>query len=205
MWDIPARPRSGVKNCHAVGVYSFVFDDDLRMFACLNWTALAANDYGDTVGFHNHHRDLTLKPVFGEIENIEITWEDNENGTRPYRLWSWDSTLRGGRGRFTSTEQLHYLKQRTVRTLTQSSRAVSLPWARLHTIKQTSKQVGWFVREGEVGTERETFNFSRNNLRSWHRQANFYEELEGDELWAVWSEVRGYAINARKRNAGLRD
>lgn len=205
MWDIPVMPRSGIRNCHAVGVYSFVFDDNLRMFACLNWTGLAANDYGDTVGFHNHHRDLTIKVAFGEIENIELDWESDDNGTIPYRLWSWDSELRGGLGRFTPTARIEHLKQRMVRTLTPTTRALALPWTRLHTIKQTSKQVGWFVREGRVGTESRTYNFSRNDLHSWHKQGKFYEELEGDELWAVWSEVRGYAMNTRKRNARRRD
>jgi hypothetical protein len=201
MVEIPETPVSGVANCHAEGVYSFVFSNTLRMFACLNWTGLAANEYGDVVGFHDHHRSLTLEVAFGEVENIGIHMVDSDNGTKPYRMWEWDSTLRGGAGRFTDCGIVLCSGSRTCTTLTQRSPAFNLHWSALHTVKQVTKKVAWFVREdpdsSQVGL---TQNWSRNDLSHWHEQADFYKPLQGGELIDVWNDVRGLSINARKRN-----
>lgn len=200
-WNIPEKPISGVRNCHAEDVYSFVFPDHLRMFACLNWTGLGANDYGDVVGFHDHHTTLTLKVAFGELENIDVSLFEKDNGTRPYSMWEWDSALRGGLGKFVRVGFGGFIGPRTITSLTQRSPELRLHWSDLHTVKQVTKKVAWFVQEALHSSQAgRTQNWSRNDLSQWHEKGDFYVPLEGGELIDVWNEVRGLAINARKRN-----
>lgn len=199
--EIPERPTSGVANCHAEGVYSFMFEGGLRMFACLNWTPLAANDYGDAVGFHDHHVDLTIKVAFGELENITPRFTHLNTGTAPYRHWQWHSALRGGRGRFVRGDGCAtFLKVREVQTLTQGSSSLRLRSTDYHTVKQCSKKVGWFVLESGIDRPGPSGNYSRNDLTNWHDTGEYYQPLEGDHLLEMWNEVRGLAINAKKRS-----
>ena len=63
---------SGLAHCHARGLYSIVLQTApmVRLFYAAPDHALYRNQTGRVVGFHAHHCNLTLIPVFGQITNV---------------------------------------------------------------------------------------------------------------------------------------
>lgn len=63
---------SGLAHCHARGLYSIVLQAApmVRLFYAAPDHALYRNQTGRVVGFHAHHCNLTLIPVFGQITNV---------------------------------------------------------------------------------------------------------------------------------------
>lgn len=63
---------SGLAHCHARGLYSIVLQTTpmVRLFYAAPDHALHRNQTGRVVGFHAHHCNLNLIPVFGEITNV---------------------------------------------------------------------------------------------------------------------------------------
>lgn len=186
---LPVSPISGVKNCHAEGVYSFMISEDQRVFATTEWTPLAANDFGDAVGFHDHHRDIGLRVVLGEILNITARPGKHPY---PYKPWTWDSTLRNGSGRFTPIERdlTGPSNQSTVTLLNRSTGYLDLNRYELHTVKQLSKMTAWIVSEYGESTGQPTTTWSRMNLSNWHTLSEWYQPMTKAEINQVWGAIR---------------
>lgn len=204
---LPSEPVSGVANCHAEGVYSFVLDDDRRIFACLNWTTIAANEYGDAVGFHDHHRDVNIKVLSGEIKNTELSVRNPlphdfissdllpSSEEHPYRFnpWCWDSSLRGGKGKFSPDDETRLIAKNSVLSmvLTPSSSNLYIPKNIFHTISQLTKVAIWMVTEEGPSTGQNTTTWSREDLFNWHRRnIQWYSPIQGKEMLSVWNIVR---------------
>lgn len=188
------EPISGVKNCHAEGLFSLVFNDDLRMFATTEWTSLAANAYGDAVGYHDHHRDLEIKVVVGEIENISpqltVSLRDRYRG---YSQWQWDSKLRGGKGQFSLAEDPdEFIAEVAYRMiLTPDSAPLTLPFDEVHTINQLSRVSAWFVKESGPSMISRTSTWSRADLSDWHLRSQWYVQMSESEVKQLWTRIKG--------------
>ena len=185
------KPLNGVANCHIEGVFSFVLNEDQRVFATREWTTLGANDFGDVVGFHDHHRDLRIDVLLGEIVNLSASVAHEHSGEShpyPYAKWTWDSTLRGGSGHFIRSHRSLPLRNRFIHTvLTPDTDTFRLDAADLHTIKQLTKVTAWMVTETSASTQQPTVNWSRQDLTNWHSaHPDLYRPLTEKELERVW-------------------
>lgn len=201
-----ATPISGVKNCHVEGLYSLMFEDGLRMYATTEWTSLAANAYGDALGFHNHHTDIRLKVITGEIENISPVMDRTEKLSAGHARWTWNSPLRGLAGHFVQTDNestvapgeegwnppMEYVTDYAFRTrLHPGSTTLSLYANEVHTVNQLTRVTAWFVKELGSSSKRPTYTWSNQNLSKWHEQAAWYVPMNSTEIRALWKKIKG--------------
>lgn len=165
------------------------------MFVVDNWTTLAANDFADAIGYHNHHRDVTLKVVVGELENIQPQLSpEYALEFLPYTTWEWDSKLRGGKGQFIKSEPTldGYISNKQIKIrLTKDSPSLFLNSSSIHTVKQLSRFTAWYVSESGHSTDDLTRTWSRRNLSNWHNEGDWYIPMSTPELKKLWKNVKG--------------
>ena len=213
-------PVSGVKNCHCEGLFSLMFEDGLRLYATTEWTPLAANSYGDVVGFHNHHVDIQLKVILGEIENISPQMEHREQRSAGYSIWEWNSPLRERVGHFSQLpvevvdkvksgawkeEDVKvwltpdvYVSDCAFRTkLHPDSSTLELDRYEVHTVNQLTRNTAWFVKEYGPSTGLPTYTWSTHDLSDWHsRGDDFYVPMSQREVSLLWKKIKGAVKNA---------
>lgn len=191
-------PISAVKNCHIPGLVSFILDENRRIFAANNWTTLAANDFGDAVGVHNHHRNISIKVLSGELMNIEAgkVWKPAPIHPYNYRKWIFDSKLRGGAGSFRLDDTGYGISPEMEFTLlTPGSRTLYLDTWQLHTVKQLTKLCVWEVTESGPSTVSQTENWSRMNLTNWGEDCDYYIPMSHGEMMKAWSVIKSTVPN----------
>lgn len=173
----------GLKNCHVEGLYSMMMDEDHRMFVCLEWTELSVNDFGDAVGFHNHHREINIKVIHGELVNIDAFMTHRDTDVLPHKMWKWDSKPRGGEGDFVQVKSNETnLSYRLLHTmLNPGTGGIRLRTCDLHSVKQLTKSCAWIVSEVGPSIETQTVNWSRNNLSKWSAH-NKYVPMNDNDL-----------------------
>lgn len=182
-------PVSGVANCHVLGLYSFIINDDLRVFATTDWTTLSSNIRGEALGFHDHHRDISIKVLTGQILNVQP--EMNRGNPCPeFKKWRWDSKLRGGAGDFAkASPSVEFVSNRTlIEELSARTPPAFLRHEDFHSVVQLSKRAVWVVREHGASTLAETTTWSREDLSKWSSR-DMYQPLPPESIRKVWSSV----------------
>ena len=168
------------------------------MFATTEWTTLAANDYGDAVGFHDHHRDLTLKVVVGEIENLLPDIDTfNHVEYMPFSPWIWDSSLRGGKGTFKKFERgphTGFISNTMTRVrMNKFSEPQFMYSFATHSVTQKTRHTAWFVEESGESSGKPTKTWTRRDLTGWHNEADWYQPMTDTEIAKLWRHVKGLA------------
>lgn len=184
------KPISGVYNCHVRGLNSFMMTDNLRVFVSTNWTPLSVNYYGDAVGFHNHHRDIELQILYGEIFNVQAFPVIGQRHPFGFNAWEWDSSLRGGKGKFTKLQtQLNISPKMLTTCLAPDSPAFPIRNNELHTVVQYSKVAAWAVTESGPSMSSRTLNWSRGKLDEWSAD-DLYVPMK--DPVAAWNQIKPY-------------
>lgn len=189
-WKTLTTPVSGVANCHVPGLYSLVFDEDTRVFILDDWTSLAANLFGEAVGLHNHHRNISIKVIQGELLNISA--QPNRGIPHPsgLKMWVWDSTLRGGKGKFTGPDSGQFLSSEwKVQALSKDTPPLFIPQKELHTVQQVSKRAVWVVRESGKSSNRPTVNWSIKDLSKWSSK-DLYVPMSKTAVKKLWEAIK---------------
>lgn len=157
--------KNSYRNCHAVGVDSFLLKDGLRMFRAEGgYTLESKHLLSPVVGFHTHKTDLDIVVLSGEITNALITLTEYGDKIMEYRFTSFirdgkiDMHLNGdvcceliSRQKITAGESLH-LDSREIHTI----------WT-----NETPIPPAWLIYEGKeddyyeplIYTNRKNFDF----------------------------------------------
>lgn len=188
-WNNLDKPISGVANCHVSGLYSLVFTEDIRVFIVDDWTPLAANLFGEAVGLHNHHRNIAIKVIQGEILNISAKANRGIPHPSGLKMWRWDSKLRGGKGKFTGPDPEQFLSSEwTVQALSKTTPPLFIPSKELHTVQQVSKRAVWVVRESGKSSGKPTVNWSMKDLTKWS-QKDLYLPMSKTAVRKLWDST----------------
>jgi len=188
-WNNLKNPISGVANCHVPGLYSLVFSDDIRVFILDDWTSLAGNLFGEAVGFHNHHRNISIKVVQGELLNIATSADRGIPHPLKFTPWVWDSKLRGGKGKFIASPKGEFISAESKATaMAQASPPLFMKASELHTVQQVSKRAVWVVRESGRSTGKPTVNWSVKDLSKWS-QKDLYVPMSKTSVKKLWDLI----------------
>ena len=107
---IEAIVKRSLRNCHAIGVDSLVLTTDpmVRVFVAHPTHTLWMNKppHPMSVGFHPHHCDVVLAPIFGRILNLSVSDVGDEYDFTSLNVYRYESPILGKSGRFTSTHEL---------------------------------------------------------------------------------------------------
>ena len=185
--DLP-KPVSGVANCHVVGLFSFIVDDNTRVFLTNDWTTLSVNFLAEALGFHNHHRSISIKVLNGELLNIAPTMTYGTPHPCGFKPWEWDSILRGGKGAFSLTvdEGLYVSDEFKTTHMDVKTPPHYMSASTLHSVQQLTKRTAWAVREHGESTGKPTQNWSAKDLTKWHKQHNMYLPLSQASIHSLW-------------------
>lgn len=168
-----------------------ILGEDQRMFVCLDWTELSVNDFGDAVGFHDHHREFHLRVIHGELINIDAFEVTRDTDVLDHSCWVWDSKPRGGEGKFNkvpgTTNKLSYRLLHTM--LNPGTSGLRLRTDQLHTVKQLTKSCAWIVTEVGPSTNAPTVTWSRSRLDKWNA-ADKYVPMAEKEILKIESFAR---------------
>lgn len=107
--------RNTLFNCHAKGLHSIMFIDKpeqrIRAFIAENdhelWKNGKSYSYVEdmSVGFHSHHCNVTLAPIYGDIYNVSMK-EVNPGSGVPMVMYKYHSKILAGEQRFTKLNEL---------------------------------------------------------------------------------------------------
>lgn len=165
---IEAIASRSLVNCHAMGVDSLVLGVDpiLRIFVAREnhtlWTNMPDQTY--SVGFHNHHCDVTLVHLTGIWSNEMLAQSGGvEISLAPYR---YESIIAGKSGAFSASG-----RERTWRVRAFSQPVNSPIFMRaqeLHTIWVPRHSVAaWMVIEGSEDLAYKSVCWSNDDLTRW--------------------------------------
>lgn len=188
--DLP-KPVSAVANCHILGLFSFIINDDTRMFLTNDWTTLSANALGEVLGFHNHHRSISIKVLKGELLNMAPIMTYGTPHPCGFKPWKWDSLLRGGQGAFVPRldEGLYVSDEFRTTHLDVKTPPLYMGASVFHSVQQLTKRTAWVVREHGESTGVATENWSAKDLSDWHKQPNMYVPVTPASVQKLWSST----------------
>lgn len=163
--DIEKIASQSLINCHAYGLDSIVLDDTpgamVRVFLARRLHDMWKNELPlgreMSVGFHAHHCDVKLMPIYGRVWNCLAT---PAPGLTPLYAFDYHSKIREGKGGFVRAAQ----KDRTFKIeMTEIQGSLSLKAWDIHSIYvPQSHQAAWVVFESKENPWYEPITYSNN-------------------------------------------
>lgn len=190
-----------LKDCHARGVDSILFDDTpesrIRLFVARENHELWKNTpYPDedilTVAYHGHRCDLTLDVVHGTIDNL-VADHTGSFGSSSYAEFIFDSKIKGGSGGFRKTKAVTDIEFMDVNRLGDYSleKSIFLPANVLHTIwVPMGEKAAWFVYEGKEDPDYKPICYSNADLENFDA-SDMYQPMDKDYLLQTLEELFG--------------
>lgn len=139
-----------IVNCHAMGVDSVVLagPNMTRAFVAHKNHELWRNLPGDnimSVGYHAHHCDVRLEPIYGCVYNLSVARSEIRMSAKGrYREFMYRSPITGGKGEFVSTGKRYEFSPWIHRL----SKAVEMKACEVHTIYvPRGEEAAWYVFE----------------------------------------------------------
>lgn len=199
-----------LKDCHARGVDSILFDDTpgarIRLFIANENHELAANIPSNTdkggllsVSYHPHHCDLSLEVVDGIIFNVSV--EEVRDGQFFNEHWPlfdkfrYQSAIKDGQCGFVKESSGH----RFYRSAIMRSPGLVMPRGAeldlvaddLHTIGvHAGERAAWFVYEGAAEPNYENICYSNSDLENFD-SSGMYQPMDKEYLLNSLAKVFG--------------
>lgn len=168
--ELGAIAKRSLRNCHAMGLDSIMFDDTpearIRCFIAAPEHDMFRNCAGSklSVALHSHHCDVVLSPIFGDTYNISTI---GCIGRMPYKAYKYQSQVTTGKGAFARYGDGGYdLGVRLEHT--RLVRPLALNAADIHTIfVPWGKPAAWWVHEGKENPNYDGLAYSNDDLEAF--------------------------------------
>lgn len=159
-----------IRNCHVKGLHSVVMSEHrgrlTRMFMADTDHELYQSTDADRplLAYHAHHRDITIRPLYGDITNIIV--EFASNGPIQVAQWLYESAIRDGRGGFRATDQWVRLAIKQLDYLRSDfGDSVDMRADVMHTVEvKRGECAAWIVEEGEADPDYRPYAYSAADL-----------------------------------------
>jgi hypothetical protein len=197
--QLPIMARKSFKNCHVKGLYSIMLlespERTIRLYYADKDHELYKNspdsESGLSLGFHNHHCNITLDVKIGTIKNWTAKVFDPETDKRiPMSLqkFRFKSYINNGVGGFEALGES--------KLVTKSFQQISDGYSKflsaddLHTVYVAEKaSASWFVYEGRENRDHDPICHSNTDLLS-HNTEGLYGRIAEEEIMGVLKELR---------------
>jgi hypothetical protein len=190
-----------LRNCHARGVDSILFDDTpgarIRLFVAHRnhelWknSPMAQGNNEMSVGYHPHHCDLTLHVVQGVIANITATKHVMSFGRVNVNRYLYKSQIANGECRFELEQEKALLYVDGMRVLTLADSTLFMPAQQIHTIAVDSNcPAAWFVYEGKEDPEYKPICYSNQDLTRFNAEG-MYQPMDASYMCELLRSVFG--------------
>lgn len=163
-----------IVNCHAMGVDSLVMADPYgskmaRVFIAHKDHELWRNLPGESimsVGYHAHHCDVLLKPIYGAVFNLLVRPSELRLSPKGcYREFMYQSPITGEKGTFVATGNRCEFSPWIVRL---SKKTIEMKAKEVHTIYvPRGEEAAWYVFEGAEDPIYTPLTWSNANLEKF--------------------------------------
>jgi hypothetical protein len=188
--DLGQIAAKSLRNCHAEGLDSIMFDDTpedrVRCFVAHESHNLYRNSAGNklSVAFHSHHCDVKLVPIFGEVWNVSTI---GANGGLVYQAYEYHSEITNGSGSFKRAhEDLDWRVRLVGHELT---RPFQMAAKDVHTVfVPADKSAAWFVYEGAEDPDYNGLAWSNDDLGKFDFSP-LYKPMSVEYLTALLGKI----------------
>lgn len=192
--DLDFVASKSLRNCHATGVDSLVFQDTpgaiIRAFVCRPehelWMNCPSLQFPLAVALHPHHCDVILAPIYGDAYNVTHELECVNEILQAYK---YESAITGTGGKFTRLGFSRGFK--LVKSLI--DRPVSMKAREIHTIYVPKDEgAAWFVLEGAENPRYNPIAYSNHNLEGLDF-SGMYQSMTAAEVEPIIHKLRAFA------------
>lgn len=157
---LPSIVRKSILNCHTMGLHSIMLmespEKTIRVFIAEEchelWKNIPNTYWPMSVGFHNHHCDISLEVIKGGISNwqVEEPSADCTQIVMSLKKHEYHSYINGWKGGFSMLGESKLVTSTREDMYSANRPFVNMAANRLHTVSvEKGKSAAWFVYEGK--------------------------------------------------------
>lgn len=193
---LPSITRKSFLNCHVYGLHSLMLVDTpektIRLFYASPHHELWRNEVSTvkemSLGFHNHHCNLSLEVYSGKITNWQVELAEEETKRIPMSLkkHEYSSYINQGKGGFTLVGESKLVTS-SIKNLTSKliGDSIFMKADSLHTVfVEKGQEATWFVYEGLENRDHKPVCYSNTDL-STHSTENLYKRPQEEDVFDI--------------------